>query len=180
MASHNEVYQLFSWILLVGIVALQHVPLVKGDASLINDVCSKTGPNSFYCLDCFNNMQQSKQEDVRGLGGTSIICAHASALQLRQIMLDYSLISTGDFQTAAQNCVPKLDLASTNLVSSLLSWRTQVYGDTMKQLLTALDDFMGCARGLNFRSFPDRLVHELIVLRARINLASMVISQISS
>lgn len=129
------------------------------------------------CLICFKNMPHSNQEDMRG---TSIICAHSSALLLRQSMLDYSSNSTGDFREATKNCTANLDSASGNLVRALQSWKRHGYADTMNQITTAVEYFWACAHGLHFESFPAEFINELVTLRSRINIANSVISRISS
>ncbi|KAL3532990.1 hypothetical protein ACH5RR_006511 [Cinchona calisaya] len=181
MASCVGTFHFLASLLFLALV-IQKCPLAKGDQGLINNVCSKTGNNSRFCLDCF---KRSLQEDIRGLAIDSVLCASSKSFNTRQETSDLSKNATGQFKQNLNSCVGILDDTLLEYANALQNLGIGHFSDAKNQLNLANNKVLDCLNLLSIHvlplaNLPSYLVKDFATLKGDTEVAINVVSQVQS
>ncbi|KAL3532987.1 hypothetical protein ACH5RR_006508 [Cinchona calisaya] len=181
MASCARVFHFLASLVFLAL-SVQNGPLAKADQELINRVCSETGNNKQYCLDCF---KRSLEEDIKGLARDSVLCASSKSFNTRQETLDLSKNATGQFKQNLNNCVGILDDTLLEYANALQNLGIGHFSDAKNQLNLAKNKVLNCLNllrihVLTFANLPSYLVKDFATLNGDTEVAINVVSQIPS
>ncbi|KAF5448015.1 hypothetical protein F2P56_033527 [Juglans regia] len=175
-------WKVFFPVLILCVSLLGMAVSVRGDAALIQDVCSKTS-RPFYCKTCYElNRKSSQDQNVKDLGRTSIGCASLEfeifRSTLRSLMINPKNLGPG-LQDACNHCISLLEDVDKKLQNALLKWQHASYDSSSLQMFIAaniLDD--SCGREMKKFNLPMSLADKLVALDGFIQASIGVLDQI--
>jgi pectinesterase inhibitor-like protein len=164
--------------LLLVAMFLGFIAFVSGDATLINNVCGKSG-NPVYCHKCFNMYSRSSNEDVKALGRTSLDCSSLQSINVMGL-IDKLVVNTTDraLKNAYIDCELKLSSGDQQINSALKSWQNARYVDAGNQMLAAQQAVGYCIARLQKIKLSLTPVNELRTLHGFCGAAIGVLKQI--
>ncbi|KAM7269993.1 hypothetical protein ACFE04_029207 [Oxalis oulophora] len=126
---------------------LSLIAIINGDQALINKVCNNEVVEKDYCHLCFNSHPNTRQQDTHGLAGTSIYCTRQQANDLSGLFKKY------DFVT----CRHHLHNVAHSVHSAYKSWKKRRYGDVIRSLIEADENYLLCSNELRGKYVPKKV-----------------------
>jgi pectinesterase inhibitor-like protein len=166
------------FVIVLAAIFMGLIAYVSGDATIINNVCSKTTVAN-YCHRCFGMYSRSSHEDVKALGRTSIDCASQQSLNTMELEGKFVVNANNKaVKNAYLDCALKLHSGDQMITTALQSWQNARYADAGNQMLAAQQAVRDCSAALQKFNPSPALVVELTTLQGFCQAADGVLKQI--
>ncbi|CAN1329561.1 hypothetical protein LINPERPRIM_LOCUS34701 [Linum perenne] len=128
------------------ILLLLFPPSLNADPILIVRTCDRSR-HTEYCNACFDSRKAiTSHEDLRGLSGSTVMCAFHQVMSMRGKLIDFSSNSKdGGLTSRCLRCIDRYDSAIDLLIEGVRMWRKSSYVDSMARLESAFKQVFECS-----------------------------------
>ncbi|CAN1329560.1 hypothetical protein LINPERPRIM_LOCUS34700 [Linum perenne] len=119
---------------------------LNADPILIARTCDRSR-HSDYCNACFDSRKAiTSHQDLRGLSGSTIMCAFNQVMSTRGKFCDCSSNAMdGDLVSRCFRCVDRFDSAIDLMMEGMRMWRKWSYGDSKALFESASGQVFNCS-----------------------------------